>query len=75
MCTLWYVQVYRDPDVEQGISQDLGGSALAAFDNTGNVFAVACSQTQTVALYASKNFEVVSLITVPNLTSTWRTGA
>ena len=36
----------------QGLLREVGGSSVVAFDNTGAVFAVACSQTQTIALYA-----------------------
>lgn len=38
---------------------DVGGSTIAAFDNGGQVFAVACSDSQTVALYDSGHLDVV----------------
>ncbi|KAK8865601.1 hypothetical protein IAR55_000745 [Kwoniella newhampshirensis] len=37
----------------KGLIQDVGGSAIAAFDNLGLVFAVACSDNQTIMLYAT----------------------
>ena len=39
---------------------DVGGSSVAAFDNSGMVFAVACSQTQTIMLYAVSSMDHVS---------------
>lgn len=39
---------------------DMGGSVIAAFDNTGKVFAVACTKTQTISMYATENFDSVS---------------
>ena len=51
----------READVEQGLSQDIGGSAIVAFDNTGMAFAIACSQTQTVALYNTAEIDHVSI--------------
>lgn len=48
-------------DKEQGLSRDIGGSAIVAFDNTGQVFAVACSQTQTIALYNAASIDHVSI--------------
>lgn len=38
----------------------MGGSLVSAFDNTGAVFAVACSETQTIALYAHATMDHVS---------------
>lgn len=38
----------------------MGGSLVSAFDNTGQVFAVACSETQTIALYAHATMDHVS---------------
>jgi hypothetical protein len=38
----------------------MGGPVIAAFDNTGMVFAVACSVTKTLALYACASMETVS---------------
>lgn len=44
----------------KGLVNDVGGSAIAAMDNTGVVFAVACSDTQTIMMYATKTADVVS---------------
>ncbi|WVR05566.1 hypothetical protein IAU60_002585 [Kwoniella sp. DSM 27419] len=41
----------------KGLVNDVGGSALAAFDNQGVVFAVACSETQTIMLYATVSLD------------------
>ncbi|OXC65101.1 hypothetical protein AYX13_05713 [Cryptococcus neoformans] len=42
----------------KGLVNDVGGSAIAAMDNTGVVFAVACSDTQTIMMYATKTADV-----------------
>lgn len=44
----------------QGMVNQIGGSTIAAFDSSGVVFAVACSQTQTVMLYDSTSLDDVS---------------
>lgn len=38
----------------------MGGSVVACYDNTGMVFAVGCSATQTVSLYACQQADSVS---------------
>lgn len=38
----------------------MGGPTIAAFDSSGVVFSVACSQTQTVMLYDSTSMDDVS---------------
>ena len=48
-----------DPDIK-GILNDMGGSVVACYDNTGMVFAVGCSATQTVSLYACQQADSVS---------------
>jgi hypothetical protein len=48
----------------QGLLRDIGGSSVAAFDNTGAVFAVACSQTQTIALYAHATMDHVRPLSI-----------
>ncbi|ORX35460.1 WD40-repeat-containing domain protein [Kockovaella imperatae] len=52
-----------------GVLNDMGGSVIAAFDNTGLVFGVACTDLQSVALYDkstmdSKPFATASIIDV-----------
>jgi COMPASS component SWD2 len=39
----------------KALLKDMGGSCLAAFDNAGQVFAVACGETRSIALYATDN--------------------
>ena len=34
---------------------------IATFDNTGSVFAVACSATQTIAMYACASMDTVRI--------------
>ncbi|WVQ85738.1 hypothetical protein IAT38_007905 [Cryptococcus sp. DSM 104549] len=41
----------------KGLITNVGGSALAAMDNMGVVFAVACSDTQTIMLYGAKTMD------------------
>jgi COMPASS component SWD2 len=45
--------------MKQGLLREVGGSSVVAFDNSGAVFAVACSQTQTIALYAHATMDHV----------------
>ncbi len=57
-----YVQKRSRPGLtchEQGQLNDVGGSTIAAFDSGGLVFAVACSDTQTIALYGSQSLDNV----------------
>ncbi|WVO13037.1 hypothetical protein L204_100646 [Cryptococcus depauperatus] len=49
----------------KGLVQDLGGSAIVAMDNTGMVFAVACSATQTIMMFASKTMDAMPFIHQP----------
>lgn len=48
----------------QGVVNDMGGPTIAAFDSSGVVFSVACSQTQTVMLYDSTSMDDVSFAAV-----------
>ncbi|EIW72712.1 hypothetical protein M231_07216 [Tremella mesenterica] len=41
----------------RALLNDVGGTAVAAFDNSGLVFAVACFQTQTIMLYAVSSMD------------------
>ncbi|WVW80485.1 hypothetical protein I302_102468 [Kwoniella bestiolae CBS 10118] len=41
----------------KGLVKDVGGSAIAALDSQGVVFAVACSDTQTVMMYATSTMD------------------
>lgn len=41
----------------KGLLNDVGGSTIAAFDNTGSVFAVACSETQTIMLFGTNTLD------------------
>ncbi|WVF70981.1 hypothetical protein IAT40_005777 [Kwoniella sp. CBS 6097] len=41
----------------KGLVRDVGGSVIAAVDNQGLVFAVACSETQTVMMYATATMD------------------
>ncbi len=43
----------------QGMLNDVGGTTIAAFDNTGQVFAVACSDTQTIMLFGTNTMDSV----------------
>lgn len=43
----------------QGVVNDMGGPTIAAFDSSGVVFSVACSQTQTVMLFDSTSMDDV----------------
>lgn len=49
----------RSPECK-GLLRDLGGSSIAAFDNTGKVFAVVCSETHTLMLYSALSADSVS---------------
>lgn len=49
----------------QGVVNDMGGPTIAAFDSSGVVFSVACSQTQTVMLYDSTSMDDVSSGSAP----------
>ncbi|ORY21006.1 putative histone lysine N-methyltransferase [Naematelia encephala] len=40
-----------------GLLNDVGGATVAAFDNTGAVLAVACSDTQTIMLYSAASMD------------------
>jgi COMPASS component SWD2 len=41
---------------------NVGGSTIAAFDNTGQIFAVASSDLRAVMLYATDAPDAVSII-------------
>jgi hypothetical protein len=47
-------------DIAKGFLNDIGGSTIAAFDNIGNVFGVACSETQTIFLFGTNTGDSVS---------------
>ncbi|OCF56750.1 compass component swd2 [Kwoniella mangroviensis CBS 10435] len=49
----------------KGLVKDVGGSAIAAMDNQGIVFAVACSDTQTVMMYATSTMDRIPFSFVP----------
>ncbi|KAK4683872.1 COMPASS component SWD2, partial [Tremellales sp. Uapishka_1] len=51
----------RSPNC-RGLLNDIGGSSIAAFDSSGIVFAVACSDTQTIMLYDCTSLDNVSAI-------------
>lgn len=53
------IHLLNVPDV-QAVVNDIGGTTIAAFDSSGVVFAVACSQTQTIMLYDSISLDDVS---------------
>jgi COMPASS component SWD2 len=44
----------------QGLINDLGGSVIAAYDNTGEVIAVACADTQIIMLFSTSAIDSVS---------------
>ncbi|KAL1405198.1 hypothetical protein Q8F55_008823 [Vanrija albida] len=43
----------------RGVINDMGGSTIAAFDSGGVVFAVACSDNQTIMLFDSASLDAV----------------
>lgn len=45
---------------KQGLINDLGGSVIAAYDNTGEVIAVACADTQIIMLFSTSAIDSVS---------------
>ena len=49
----------RSPN-PKALLNDLGASCISAFDNSGSVFAVASSEQQTIALYATDSPDGVS---------------
>ncbi|WWD18223.1 hypothetical protein CI109_102673 [Kwoniella shandongensis] len=49
----------------KGLVKDVGGSAIATLDNTGLVFAVACSETQTIMLYATQTMDLAPFMYEP----------
>ncbi|WWC68317.1 uncharacterized protein I206_102242 [Kwoniella pini CBS 10737] len=49
----------------KGLVQDVGGSAIAAIDNQGIVFAVACSDTQTIMMYATATMDRTPFLYTP----------
>ena len=55
---LWEKELNEDL-CDQGLLNEVGGSTIAAFDNTGLVFAVACSDTQTIMLYGTNTMDSV----------------
>ena len=44
----------------QALLNNMGASCIAAFDNTGEVFVVACSEQRSIALYATASPDGVS---------------
>ncbi|WVQ71331.1 hypothetical protein IAR50_000859 [Cryptococcus sp. DSM 104548] len=49
----------------KGLINDIGGSSIAAMDNTGMVFAVACTSAQTIMMYATKTMDALPFIHRP----------
>ncbi|WWC60649.1 uncharacterized protein I303_103223 [Kwoniella dejecticola CBS 10117] len=49
----------------KGLVKDVGGSAIAAIDNQGIVFAVACSDTQTIMMYATSTMDRAPFLYTP----------
>ncbi|WWC88184.1 uncharacterized protein L201_003089 [Kwoniella dendrophila CBS 6074] len=49
----------------KGLVNDVGGSAIAAFDNQGIIFAVACSETQTIMMYATNTMDRIPFAYTP----------
>ena len=52
----------------------MGGSVIAAFDNSGLVFGVACTDTQMIALYDKSTLDTVSLHQTRPLVQTLNSG-
>ncbi|ODN83992.1 hypothetical protein L202_00027 [Cryptococcus amylolentus CBS 6039] len=49
----------------RGLVNDIGGSSIAAMDNTGMVFAVACTSAQTIMMYATKTMDALPFLHLP----------
>lgn len=56
----------RNPS-PKALLNDIGASCIAAYDNSGSVFAVASSDHQTIALFATASPDGVSFIRISDI--------